>query len=107
MLESFQKIEYKEIICNYTKYDYLKPLIKKIELIDNIPTTPYLKIMWIEQIFENVFVDDEGWYVDENMKYPTFESLAMQRSKGFFNNWGEALNKRILQLDNQENDYNN
>lgn len=104
MIEAYKIVEYKEIVDNYTKYDYLKPLIKVIKIKHDNSLDPYLEITWIENILENVYVDQDGWYVDSEQKFPTFEGLAMDRSKGFSVNWGNALNKRLEQLDNDDDD---
>lgn len=104
MIEAYQIVEYREILDNYTKYGYLKPLIKVIKIKDGNNLEPYLEITWIENILENVHVDQDGWYVDPKEKFPTFEGLAMNRSKGFSVNWGHALNKRLEQLDNDNGD---
>lgn len=98
MTVCFQLTEYKEILNNYTSFDYLKPLLKSIELDEGI-TSAFLKITWLEGKAEQVFVDNDGWYVIPDSKFPTFEALAMDRSKLYSDNWGDALNQRLRELD--------
>lgn len=102
MSDLFSLRECQEILDNYTNYRYLEPLIEKIELkgLDQLKT--YLEVTWIEKVSEQVFVDEEGWYVASSDKYPTFEALAMKRSKGYNAKWGDVLTQRLKELDHVE-----
>lgn len=105
MSEVFCLKEYQFIVDNYTKLKYLEPLITKIELVKSDHSSSHLKVTWIEQVSERVFVDHEGWYVNPSEKYPTFEALAMKRSGGYHVKWGEALTERLNELDQLESDW--
>jgi hypothetical protein len=99
----FEVEEYKEIYYNYTKYDYLKPLILDIQLYPDNESPEYLKIKWIEEIQEIIYVDRDGWFVkDMTNKYPTFESLAMRQSNKFNQKWGETLYTKLQELEEEE-----
>lgn len=102
MAERFVLEEYSEILTIYTTFQHLTPLIQSIELYrSNQKNIDCLKVTWLEGKQECIYVDREGWYVFPEKKYPTFESLAMQRSLEFNKKWGEALYEKLKELDNE------
>lgn len=99
---NFEKEEYLEIYKNYTQYEHLTPLLLDIQIWPDINEPSYLKITWIENVTENVYVCEDGWYANDfttNQKFPTFESLAMRRSDAFNCKWGETLFAKLQELD--------
>lgn len=99
----FEKEEYIAIYYNYSHYDHLKPLLLEIKLYPNSETPIGLKVKWIEKLEDFIYVDTSGWYVQRNkdLKYPTFESLAMKMSNEFNQRWGAALFKKLQDLEHE------
>ncbi|GMM45897.1 hypothetical protein DAPK24_024720 [Pichia kluyveri] len=95
----FEEIEYREIYQNYTEFDHLKPLLLSIKHKEEC-----LEIEWIENIIDKIYVCEDGWYANEfqnSQKFPTFESLAMRRSKIFNKKWAETLYMKLQELDEE------
>lgn len=64
----------------------------------NLVDEKYLQIEWLEKsgVF-HVFVGVNGWFYgdDVNDVYPTFESLALNKSKSFSIQWNNKLMEKL------------
>lgn len=109
MLKEARELEYNSIFETYTSYEKMKPLVQKIDKSYHGPDNEMngLIITWLENITDTVYVNFKGWYIvkpDGNIDqfFPTFESLAMNRSKMFNFQWAQRLFEEIKEL--EEND---
>lgn len=99
MQRDVQQAEMAEIVRNYTKMDHLRPLVISMAFSGS-----ELHVKWLETRCDRVKVDLNGWFCLEspNDVYPTFEGLAMFRSKQFSVQWGVQLTKLLEEAEEKE-----